>query len=145
MYLLPDWNQFTGALQAVALAECGGTVTVQTKVGTAAAADPFEYQHTKSTSSTGLPQTASLDVIKTTRTYPSGTFDFAIPNGDWMTVEIEPMIPANSLYRSAGWSCKSGPNVKSIETFPINGGSWTGVRLQVRANEAISCVMQVTR
>ena len=37
MYLLPDWSQFTGALTAVALAECGGTVTIQTKVGSTSA------------------------------------------------------------------------------------------------------------
>jgi hypothetical protein len=145
MYLLPEWSQFAGALQAVALAECGGTVTIQTRVGSAAAADPFEYQHTKTTGPTGLPETASLDVIKTTRTYPSGTFDFAIPTGEWMTVEIEPLIPANSSYRPDGWSCRSGPNTKSIETFPVGGGPWTGIRLQVRPNEAISCVMQVLR
>jgi hypothetical protein len=145
MYLLPDWAQFTGALEAVALAECGGTVTIQTKVGTAAAGDPFEYQHTKTTGSTGLPQTATLDVVKTTKTYPSGTFDFAIPTGDWVTVEIEPMIPAGSKYTPVGWSCKAGPNVKSIETFAVNGGPWQGIRLQVRPNEAISCVMQVNR
>ncbi|MFN8022379.1 MAG: vWA domain-containing protein [Acidimicrobiales bacterium] len=145
MYLLPNWSQFTGALTAVALAECGGTVTIQTKVGSASANDPFEYQHTATTNSTGLPVTPSLEVVKTTRSYPSGTFDFAIPDGEYLTVEIQPMIPANTKYAPAGWSCKVGPNTKSIQTFPVNGGPWTGIRVQVRPNEAISCVMQVTR
>ena len=145
MYLLPDWSQFTGALTAVALAECGGTVTIQTKVGGAAAADPFEYQHTATTNATGLPVTPSLEVVKTTKTYPSGTFDFSIPDGEFITIDIQPMIPANTKYAPSDWSCKVGPNAKSVETFAVNGGPWTGIRLQVRPNEAISCVLQVTR
>ena len=43
-YELPNWSQFSGAMTSMALAECGGTVTLQTKIGTANAADPFTYQ-----------------------------------------------------------------------------------------------------
>ena len=35
-----QWTQFAGAMTSMALAECGGTVTLQTKVGSAAARRP---------------------------------------------------------------------------------------------------------
>jgi hypothetical protein len=146
MYLLPNFNQFAGALEAVALAECGGTVTMQTKIGTNAASDPFTYQHTATTSSAGLPLSASLNTVTTTSTYKSGTFDFAIDNGEFITVEIQPLISsALNGYVPASWSCKAGGVAKAFQTFPIAGSPWTGIRVQVRANEAVSCTQQVNR
>lgn len=146
MYLLPDFDQFAGALEAVALAECGGTVTLQTKVGTAAAADPFTYQHTASTSAGGLPLAASLNTVTTTKTYQSGTFDFAIPDGEYVTIEIQPLISSGlQSYTPGSWSCKAGGVPKTFETFSVAGSPWTGIRVQVRANEAISCIQQVNR
>ncbi|MCB0999322.1 MAG: VWA domain-containing protein [Acidimicrobiales bacterium] len=145
MYLLPDWDQFAAALESVALAECGGTITIQTRLGGAAVPDPFEYQHTATTDRSGLPLQASKDIVRTTRTYPSGTFDFALEGGEWITVEIQPLVPASTLYSDAGWSCAAGGKAKAIETFAVEGGPWSGVRVQVRPNEAVSCVMQVNR
>jgi hypothetical protein len=146
MYLLPNFNEFAGALEAVALAECGGTVTLQTKVGSAAAADPFTYQHTATTSSGGLPLVASLDTVTTTSSYQSGTFDFAIPNGEYVTVDIQPLTTSGlGGYTPNGWSCKAGGVAKSFQTIPIDGSPWQGIRVQVRANEAISCIQQVKR
>ena len=145
MYLLPDWNQFAAALESVALAECGGTVTIQTRLGGAAVPDPFEYQHTATTDRSGLPLQASKEIVRTTRTYPSGTFDFALEGGEWVTVEIQPLVPASTLYSYAGWSCSAGGKAKTIQTFAVEGGPWSGVRVQVQPNEAVSCVMQVNR
>ncbi len=146
MYLLPDFNQFAGALEAVALAECGGTVTMQTKVGTTPAADPFTYQHTATTSSAGLPLAASLNTVTTTNTYRSGTFDFAIANGEFITIEIQPLISSGlNGYVPSSWSCKAGGVAKAFQSFPIDGSPWTGIRVQVRANEAVSCIQQVNR
>ncbi len=146
MYLLPNFNQFAGALEAVALAECGGTLTLQTKVGTVAAADPFTYQHTASTNSAGLPIPASLTTITTTRTVPSGTFDFTIPNGEWVTVEIQP-APTSGLtsYAPVAWSCRAGANAKAFEAIAIPGSPWTGIRVRLLANEAVSCTQTVIR
>lgn len=146
MYVLPDWAQFSGALQAVALAECGATLTMQTKVGGAAAADPFTYQNTAITSSGGAAVATDLSVVTTTRQFTSGTFDFDIPDGSYVTVEIQPQNLSDlTAYQPAGWSCRAGPNTKSFETVAIPGSSWTGIRVQVRANEAVSCIQNVTR
>ena len=45
MFLEADWTKVPAALKAVALGECGATLTLQTKVGSAYAADPFIYQN----------------------------------------------------------------------------------------------------
>jgi hypothetical protein len=146
MYLLPNFNQFAGALEAVALAECGGTLTLQTKVESAAAADPFTYQHTVTKSAAGLPLPASLNTVTTTRTYQSGTFDFSIPDGEYITVDIQPLNSSGlQSYTPGSWSCKAGGAAKAFQTFAVPGSTWSGIRVQVRANEAISCIQQVNR
>ncbi len=146
IYILPQWDQFEGALQAVALAECGATLTMQTKVAGAAAADPFVYQNTAITSSGGTAMASDLSVVTTTRQFTSGTFDFDIPDGSYVTVEIQPQnLSSLVAYEHASWSCRAGPDTKSFETVPIAGTTWVGIRVQVRANEAVSCVQTVAR
>jgi type II secretory pathway component PulJ len=146
MYILPEWSQFAAALEAVALAECGGTVTLQTKVGSTAAADPFTYQHSGSTNPAGAPLTPSMDVVTTTKTFPSGTFDFSIPDGEFVTVEIRPVeLSLLTRYSPVSWSCTAGGAAKPVTTFPITGTPWSGIRVQVRANEAVSCIQAVDR
>ena len=46
MFVEPDWSKVPTALKAVALGECGATLTVQTKVGSSYAVDPFTYTRT---------------------------------------------------------------------------------------------------
>ncbi len=140
MYLLPDFNQFAGALEAVALAECGGTLTVQTRENGQPAEESFSYQHTGTTDSGGLPAAHTATTITTTKDFRSGTFDFSIPSANWITVEIQPVATANVAgYASQNWTCKAGPDARSVETFPIEGMGMSGIRLQIRANEAVSC------
>jgi hypothetical protein len=89
---------------------------------------------------------ASLNTITTTKTYQSGTFDFAIPDGEYVTIEIQPLTSSGLQgYTPDSWSCKAGGAAKTFQTFPIAGSPWTGIRVQVRANEAISCIQQVNR
>lgn len=146
IYILPQWDQFAGALEAVALAECGGTLTLQTKVGGAAAADPFSYQNTTIADSSGAPMPSALNFVTTTRQFTSGTFDFAIPNGEFVTVGIEPQNWATLTgYQPAGWSCKSGNTPRSFTSVPIAGTTWTGIQVRINANEAVSCILNVTR
>ena len=146
MYLLPEFSQFTAAMEAVALAECGGTLTLQTRVGSTAAADPFTYQHSASRNSADVPIQTSGDVVTTTRSFPSGTFDFSIPNGEFVTVEIQPVdLSLLTRYTHVSWTCTAGGVAKPITTFQVPNTAWTGIRVQVRANEAVSCVQSVNR
>jgi hypothetical protein len=81
LFVLDDYNNFAQALQSVALAECGGTLTVATRVGTTRAADPFTYQNSKVLSSSGADLEVQPTVVTTSSTFPTGTFDFEIPDG----------------------------------------------------------------
>lgn len=145
-YVLPNWDQLDDALRAVALAECGGTLTVQTKVGTAAAGDPFTYQNTEIEDSSGNLVESELRVVTTTSVYPSGTFDFDIASGTYVDVTLEPTNTSGLLaYEPGVWSCRAGSSPRALTTFPIPGSDWRGLRVRVAANEAVSCVHTVTR
>ncbi len=133
LYVLPNWNQFADAINAVALAECGGTVTMQTRVGGVAAADPFTYQNSQ-----------DLTVATTSQQYRSGTFDFDLPGGQPITIDITPVNLDNlSKYKPIGWSCKSGGADYPFSVTPIAGSEWNKITLTVSPNEAISCIQTV--
>jgi hypothetical protein len=133
LYVLPNWTQFAGALDGVALAECGGTVTVQTRVGSAAAADPFTYQNS-----------VDLKTATTSSQYRSGTFDYDLSGGKTVTATITPMnLSSLNKYVPVSWSCKSAGADYPFTTVPITGTAWSSVRLSVTPNQAISCIQSV--
>jgi prepilin-type N-terminal cleavage/methylation domain-containing protein len=133
MYILPDWNQFAGALNSMALAECGGTVTVQTKVGGVAAADPFTYQNS-----------VDLTIATTSQQYRSGTFDFDLSNGLGVTASITPLnLSGLSRYEPVGWSCKSAGADYPFTAETIPDSPWQKITLTVSPNQAISCTQTV--
>lgn len=133
-YELPQWDQFAGAMTSMALAECGGTVTLQTKIGSANAADPFTYQ-----------SSVDLTTATTSSQYRSGTFDYDLAGGVSMEVTISPMATSVlDLYDPAGWTCRSAGISYPFTTTPIDGGPWTSITLTVSPNKAVSCVQQVT-
>ena len=132
-YATPNWAQFAVALNAMALAECGGTVTVQTKVGTAAAADPFTYQNS-----------ADLKTATTSSLFRSGTFDFDLSGGGSKVVDITPLnVSGLSKYEPVSWSCKSAGSDYPFTTTTIAGSPWSKITLTVSPNQAISCVQTV--
>ena len=133
-YELPNWSQFSGAMTSMALAECGGTVTLQTRVGTAAAADPFTYQNS-----------VDLSTATTSSQYRSGTFDFALAGGASITVDITPLSTSTlERYQPVGWTCRSGGVSVPFTETPIDGGPWTKISVTVSPNQAISCVNEVS-
>ncbi|MGB8860650.1 MAG: VWA domain-containing protein [Ilumatobacteraceae bacterium] len=138
LYVLPNWDQFAGALNAMALAECGGTVTVQTKVGTASAADPFTYL-----------DSTSRTTATTSSLYRSGTFDFDLSGGLSVTTDITPQDASGlERYEHVSWSCKSAgadyPFTVSQVLDEFNVPSpWPKITLTVAPNQAISCTQTV--
>jgi hypothetical protein len=135
MYSTTDWTKLEGALKAIALAQCGGTLTLQTRVGgTTPAGDTFTYVNT-------------LDATKveTGQSKRSGTFDFSIPTGGSVTVDIHPLIVSSLVhYTPAGWSCKAAGVAVTPVPVDIPNTPWDGIRLTVRANDAVSCIQNVT-
>lgn len=133
MYVLPNWSQFADAINSVALAECGGTVTLQTRIGSSAASDPFTYQNSK-----------DLTIATTSQQYRSGTFDFDLPGGQPISVDITPVNLSNlNRYSPVSWSCKAnGVNYPFTQT-QLSGSQWSKITLTVSPNQAISCIQTV--
>jgi uncharacterized protein YegL len=133
LYALPNWSQFAGAINAVALAECGGTVTLQTRVGTAAAADPFTYQNSQ-----------DKTIATTSQQYRSGTFDFDMPNGQPVNVDITPVDLSNiSRYAPVSWACRANGADYPFTTSVLPTSEWSKINLTVAPNTAISCIQTV--
>lgn len=132
-YELPDFNLFTGAMTSMALAECGGTVTVQTRIGGVAAPDPFTYQNS-----------VDLTTATTSQQFRSGTFDYDLAGGGSVSATITPInLSSLNRYVPVTWSCKSAGADYPFTTSPVNGGPWTSISLTVNPNQAISCVQTV--
>lgn len=140
LYVLPNWDQFAGALNAMALAECGGTVTVQTKVdtgtGLVSAPDPFTYLNS-----------VDLTTATTSAIYRSGTFDFDLAGGVSVTADISP-LNFNDLtrYEPVDWVCKSAGAIyppAGVTKTKMPGSDWSKITLTVSPNQAISCVQTV--
>ncbi len=154
LYVLPQWDRLSNALFSIAMAECGGTVTLSTKVnGGNAAPDPFTFQNSK-VWTVGTPP-VELEypptVVTTSPAYKTRTFSFDMSDGLPRTVEIIPHDLSSLIgYAPAStpWTCKAGItqlSAPNMEAVTIPGEPWTGVRLRVAPNTAISCTLNVTR
>lgn len=148
MYVEPNWDRFPDAMEAIALGECGGTLTLQTRLtdGTPAP-DPFRYQNSAVTDATGSPVELEPSVVTTDAVFRTGTFDFAIPSGDYITVDILPQnFSELTGYNPGSWSCTAGVNNRPVTTINVpDSGGWQGIQVQVAANEAVSCTMTVSQ
>ena len=144
MYTLPQWSQFAAAIEAVALAQCGGTLTVRTFENGGASQRSITYQKRQILNSSGNPLTNDGSVVTTSPDFPAGTFDFSIPDGNYVTVEIRPIItPELAGVTPVAWTCRARGSDRSVTTVPIDGSPLTGVRVRVGANEAVSCRLEV--
>lgn len=139
-YKLPQWERFADALEAVALSKCGGTLTVQTARDGMPFDYPVSYQNTAAKLSTGGDADVNLATVTTSVSYPSGTFDYSINTGGYLTVDIMPASLADlDGFSPVGWSCRSRGTARSFTSIPIQGSAFTGIRVRVNVNEALSC------
>jgi hypothetical protein len=151
MFVLPNWADFDPVMKQIALGECGGTLTLQTKVnGTTPAPDPFQYQNSTTMDSAPVPAPLPAGTVVTTnQVATTGTFDFPVPNGQFVTVDINLQNYANlGAYTPGAWSCKAGNAVRPatlIDNPGAGAGAWKGIRVKVAANEAVSCTLSVTQ
>jgi hypothetical protein len=133
MYVLPNWTQFADAINSVALAECGGTVTLQTRVAGVAAADPFTYQNNR-----------DLTIATTSQLYRSGTFDFDLPGGQPISVDITPVNLSDlSKYAPVSWACTANGAAVPFTQTALPSSPWSKITLTVSPNQAISCIQTV--
>jgi prepilin-type N-terminal cleavage/methylation domain-containing protein len=151
-------TNFANAMKAAALKDCGGTLTVQTRLdnGTPAGVpvdDEFIYENRQYRTAAGVPVTAAgggalpARSVTTSATFRTGTFDFDIASSSpYYSVDIVPQ-GLNTLggYTPVSWTCKSGGVLKTPEgTIMIPDSAFTGFTMKVYPNEAISCILKVT-
>jgi hypothetical protein len=152
LYRSSNFAQLPVALKSIALGECGGTLTLQTRMNGGSVNDPFQYQNSAQYSADGSPILGG-DVgstVTTNRQFTTGNFDFEISEGLYRDVVIMPANFSDLIgYQPAGWSCRAGGAERSFEVVDIPeappGTPWKGIKVRVAANEAVSCIQSVTR
>lgn len=143
-----DSDAFGKAMRAAALKDCGGTLTVQTRL---TSGDPVESEFVFENSSyrdeAGDPITAEARRVTTSQSFRTGTFDFEISgDSDYFSVDVVPSeLQTLGAYTPVGWTCRAGATGKTLTSIPIDGSSFEGFTVDVYANEAVSCILEVSQ
>lgn len=128
-------NNVSSALSEIALSECGGTLTVQTRVGSTAGPNAdidVTYRIDAEQSSTSAVRKAA-------------TFDVAVASGSDVAVQLVPQIDTPG-WEATGWSCTSkGVDLGSDYGEITAGTPGDGIDITVGANDAVACTMAVAQ
>jgi hypothetical protein len=132
LYSVSNYALLNSGMQAIALAECGGTLTIQTRLTSGTSAqDPFTYQN-------------SIDskTVKTTGQFRGGTFDFET------TGSVSPTITTQNLtdlthYSPVSWACSAKGQPRAFTTSVSSDSPWPSITVTIAANEAVSCTQTV--
>ena len=146
---IPDWTLLPAALKAVALGQCAGTVTLQTRSavpnaeGKYAYLDrPVRYLAQKVTNPDGTPGTEQSKYVETNVQFTARTFDFEIGSGAYVDVEMVPMDfsdLASRGYTTNRWECSVAGTSEPVPVVPTANPGWSGFSVRVGANRAVSC------
>jgi prepilin-type N-terminal cleavage/methylation domain-containing protein len=136
LFVETEWDRFDDAIRDVALGECGGTVTIQTRSTSGASVlDPFTYSN------------QNAQTVETSAAYKSGTFDVVLPGASASTIQISPQnLSTLNSWQHVSWTCKSQGVNMTAPNFVVgapDAQGWRGISLNVSANSAISCVQVV--
>jgi hypothetical protein len=133
LYSVASYAELNSGMQAIALAECGGTLTIQTRLAStgASAVDPFTYQD-------------SIDqkTVTTTSQFRGGTYDFQTTSTVNPTISLQNLSDL-SHYTPVSWACTAKGQPRSFTSAPISGTPWSSITVAVSANEAVSCIQTV--
>ena len=137
-----DFSQFGGALESIALAECGGTLTVQTRRLSDGAPLPLTVTYEVSSDDRPLTESSTSAVSKT------AVFDISTDGGATSEVQLKPRSLAGTGFQAHSWTCRSR-NVEITDPAKLSladpgAGPIAGIDITVAANEAVSCIMFVT-
>lgn len=133
-----DFSQFGGALESIALAECGGTLTVQTRRLSDGA--PLTSSVTYEVTGEGRPMTEST----TSAVSKTAVFDIST-DGAASDVRLKPRSLSGTGHEAHSWTCRTR-NVEITDPAklsPVEPDVAAGVDLTIQANEAVSCIMFV--
>ena len=130
-----DMTKFGSALTQIALAECGGTLTVQTRDS---AGDPADAS---------ITYQVGEEVVTTTRIAKAATFDIPLSGIPSAAVELVPQSFAGTGYTPASWGCRAGGSnlVEGTDWELITPGvPGDGIEVTVSASAAVSCTLRVS-
>ena len=129
-----DWNQFGGALVEIALVDCGGTLTVQTRDQAGRPADAeVTYE-------------VGAEVVTTSRIVKAATFDIPLSGIPSAVVQLIPQSLDGTGYTAQSWNCRAGgQNLVAGTDFSLIDSldPAAGINVTVAANAAVSCTMRV--
>jgi prepilin-type N-terminal cleavage/methylation domain-containing protein len=129
----PNFTYFASALREIALGECGGTLTVQTRLDDGTTA-PFNVTF----------QTEG-EQVTTSRVAKSGTFDIDLAGGTDKTVTL--LVDQADL-TAAGYTAERWECMLAGEDFvpTLHGAAPAdGVDLTISANGAVACTLIVSK
>ena len=133
-----DFSQFGGALESIALAECGGTLTVQTRKPDG---QPLTSTVTYEVTGDDRPLTES----STSAVSKTAVFDISAGGGASADVLLKPRTLDGTGYVADDWVCRSR-NVEISDPARVDAAgpaALDGLNLTVQANEAMACVLFV--
>lgn len=143
LYLLNGFGGLTDALRTVALKDCGGTLTIRTRLASGGDGEKFVpevvYENVGVTGDGGATRT-----VATSGSFPTGTFDFELA-GASVTTQVIPQISSNlTNYRLDRWECRAGPTELAETEIDLEGSTdFKGVEVTLGANQAASCTMWI--
>lgn len=144
-----DPDNFAAAMKAAALKDCGGTLTIQTKLTDGTPVDDeFVYENSAYFDASGTQIEADPRRVTTSVQFKTGTFDFEISDATpYFDVDIVPSaLETLTGYTFQGWSCKAGPDTKTLDTIDLGPDTdFEGFQVDVKPNEAVSCVLSVSQ
>lgn len=158
------WDKLTPVMKAIALGECGGTLTLSTRTAAGAkVGTPFTYENSAVYRSDGsIVSPFEPNVVTTNAENRTRGFDYAVPGGTYITTEIRPQASSAMLgYEPIAWECRAGARPLSaaeINEQPIElvitrpdgttqtvPSGWSKISVRIAANEAVSCVLKVAK
>jgi prepilin-type N-terminal cleavage/methylation domain-containing protein len=147
---VPDWNLLPMALKTVALGECAGTITFQTRLAVADENgaypyldEPIRYLAEKATNPDGTSSPEEQKYAETNIANTAKNMGLSITNGSYLDVEMVPLYFSSLTaegYSTNRWECTvAGKPVTTLQTVPSSHPSWFGFALRIQANGAASC------
>ena len=97
-----------------------------------------------------VPDALVGTTVSTNGVQKTVTIDMNLKDGLDRYIDIVPQGVANlPTIQFLQWACRSGPNSVPMSSVPViaNGApvpGWEGVRVRVKANQAVSCTLVVT-
>lgn len=147
---IPDWALLPEALKAVALGQCAGTITMQTRSAVPDGSGkypyldrPVRYLAQEVVNPDGTPGKEKEKYVETNVQFTARTFDLEIPGGAYVDVEMVPMDfsdLASRGYTTNRWECTvAGVPVANLPSVATANPTWSGFAVRVGANRAVSC------